>query len=402
MSTTMGDLTMFRFLIPFCLEFHAFSVIHCWCLLHSPPPQQTKENYSVVFNDRPASFGPQLSKDGIQGKLVAAEPETGCLRVSPPPPDFNATNYIALLARGDCNFDAKVLHAQQAGYRAVIVHNLKSEQLVTMSSDDVDIAAQIRIPSTFVGMTTGLLLKTYYSYKQGATLLLDPQDIMFSFQWLFVPFMVIVGFCIIVLLVFGVVRCVRENRRTCRNRLSRCQLKKVPVRLFEKGDVYDVCAICLEDYDEGDWLRVLPCAHAFHCKCVDPWLTQQHKICPVCKRRVGSGPDPETGSGSDGGLYRPDIEADTPVSERTPLLSSPLPHPASFGAMEGENAQPSNQNASQSESERSDHGGSSDGDEEITEEEKSQLLPAASGVTVEVHENARVVAASRSDHILSV
>ncbi|XP_032833629.2 E3 ubiquitin-protein ligase RNF13-like [Petromyzon marinus] len=307
----------------------------------------TRDNYSTMFDDRLSSFGNQLPEQGLKGYLVPVQPEEeGCHILSPPPKKHNATYFIALIRRGGCNFDVKVLRAQEAGYKAAIVHNINSEQLVTMSSDDVTIFRQIIIPSVFVGETAGLLLKTYYSYSDDAVVFLGAKD-PFSLEYLFIPFLVIVGLCLVILLVFGVARCVRERRRARRNRLSKRQLKKIPMHRFEKGDSYDVCAICLEEYEEGERLRVLPCAHAFHCKCVDPWLTQQRKNCPVCKRKVvrshgsdsESESDAESGARGGGGGGRDDDDDDNndDASETTPLLRSPAGRPPapSFGSTTG-------------------------------------------------------------------
>ncbi|KAJ4458610.1 putative E3 ubiquitin-protein ligase RNF13 [Paratrimastix pyriformis] len=45
------------------------------------------------------------------------------------------------------------------------------------------------------------------------------------------------------------------------------------------------CPICLEEYKEGEPLRVLPCFHRAHQECLDPWL-RKSKRCPICQTIV--------------------------------------------------------------------------------------------------------------------
>lgn len=42
------------------------------------------------------------------------------------------------------------------------------------------------------------------------------------------------------------------------------------------------CPICLEAFVLNDSVRTIPCFHAFHKNCIDPWLAQR-ALCPVCK-----------------------------------------------------------------------------------------------------------------------
>ncbi|XP_077234557.1 E3 ubiquitin-protein ligase At4g11680-like [Tasmannia lanceolata] len=45
------------------------------------------------------------------------------------------------------------------------------------------------------------------------------------------------------------------------------------------------CCICLSAYDDGVELRELPCAHHFHCSCIDKWLFI-NATCPLCKYNI--------------------------------------------------------------------------------------------------------------------
>jgi len=43
-----------------------------------------------------------------------------------------------------------------------------------------------------------------------------------------------------------------------------------------------VCVVCMCDFECRQVVRVLPCAHEFHSKCVDKWL-KSNRTCPICR-----------------------------------------------------------------------------------------------------------------------
>ncbi|XP_060810502.1 E3 ubiquitin-protein ligase Godzilla-like isoform X1 [Amyelois transitella] len=180
-----------------------------------------------------------------------------------------------------------------------------TRQNETMSAKD---PTGITIPSVFVSDAAGYMLMDLYNYTSGYYVMVN-DDVPFNINThLLLPFAVVVVLCLVIILISMIVKCVRERRRLRRQRLPNKFLNKIPTCKFSKSDPYDTCAICLDDYQEGDRLRVLPCAHAYHAKCVDPWLTQNRRVCPVCKRRVYVGKERRT------------ADSDSSADDTSPLM----------------------------------------------------------------------------------
>lgn len=184
----------------------------------------------------------------------------------------------------------------------------------------------ITIPSVFVGETTGKILIMNYQYQDGFVLLIN-DELPFNINThLILPFSIVVGLCFIIMIGFMIVKCVREQRRLRRHRLPSSVLKTIPTIKFNKGHPYEVCVICLDEYIEGDKLRVLPCAHAYHCKCIDQWLTKNRRFCPICKRKVLPRRQPRQRRSSNDSTS--DSEQD--ANDSTPLIN-PVEHGNSHG-----------------------------------------------------------------------
>jgi len=65
------------------------------------------------------------------------------------------------------------------------------------------------------------------------------------------------------------------------------RLRRITYQSSSAEDSLTQCAVCLEGYEDGDFLMVLPCdiRHNFHSMCIEPWL-QRMNTCPLCQRGV--------------------------------------------------------------------------------------------------------------------
>ncbi|KAM3724157.1 putative E3 ubiquitin-protein ligase [Dirofilaria immitis] len=85
------------------------------------------------------------------------------------------------------------------------------------------------------------------------------------------------------------------------------------------------CSICLEEYKEGQELRVLFCGHEFHPKCVDPWLLSNRR-CPLCQYDVVYKEYPKTESKTKNYQASSISVWDSPNGPNAPLLAVSSEH----------------------------------------------------------------------------
>ncbi|XWS15136.1 hypothetical protein CRYUN_Cryun35bG0068200 [Craigia yunnanensis] len=58
-------------------------------------------------------------------------------------------------------------------------------------------------------------------------------------------------------------------------------------RLLEGLSSKKECAICLDEFLEGDEVASMPCAHVYHDGCIVKWLETSH-LCPLCRYQMPS------------------------------------------------------------------------------------------------------------------
>ena len=135
------------------------------------------------------------------------------------------------------------------------------------------------------------------------------------------------------------VRAAGEDARVLRRAIHALPVlrhsKDKPLPLIDGRELGEVstCAICLDDFEEGEELRLLPCVHVYHKSCIDLWIRRQglDASCPVCKQALirGHGAPPAPAEAEVDGDTAPVAETDVEAPAAGPAAQ---PQPARSGA----------------------------------------------------------------------
>ncbi|KAF7274844.1 hypothetical protein GWI33_012491 [Rhynchophorus ferrugineus] len=66
--------------------------------------------------------------------------------------------------------------------------------------------------------------------------------------------------------------------------IARQQLDQLLTKVFISNTSRNVaaCTVCLNNFEDKEILKVLPCNHEYHNSCIDRWLSN-NRTCPLCR-----------------------------------------------------------------------------------------------------------------------
>ncbi|XP_030464021.1 receptor homology region, transmembrane domain- and RING domain-containing protein 1 isoform X3 [Syzygium oleosum] len=251
---------------------------------------------SLSFEGLPAKYAVHVDESGICGALEVTDPADACSALRGGGGGgggvrSNGTGSVrfALIVRGNCSFQDKIVNAQTAGFGAVIVYDDREEaELMYMMVNP----KEVMIPAVFVSNEAGRSLKEHTQVGTGECCIYGSHV---ETGWTVLAtslISLILIFCVLAFALF-----IPRSWLYWRGRTHHvkhvddkivAELPNFTFNSARSSAKYDreVCAICLEDYKDGEILKTLPCQHEFHSACVESWLKKGGLFCPVCKHDV--------------------------------------------------------------------------------------------------------------------
>ncbi|XP_020095090.1 receptor homology region, transmembrane domain- and RING domain-containing protein 1-like [Ananas comosus] len=270
--------------------------------VHAPPARAPSDAlvhlkskpFPFTFLDAPARFAVPIDSSGICGSLHVADPIYACSplqNVWSSSGGGDAAKFV-LISRGLCSFEEKVRVAQEGGFDAAIIYDDQEKSSLYSMIGNTE---GINIHAVFISKMAGETLKKFTRGEDGECCIGSSIDettgtvLVISFVSLVVIISVLAAF-----LFARNCRLLRRGVHSQPTSMKRQAVEVLPCFTFKTAYLNskrnaETCAICLEDYQDGEMIRVLPCEHEYHAVCVDSWLTKWGTFCPVCKQEVNSG-----------------------------------------------------------------------------------------------------------------
>lgn len=253
------------------------ALVALWLVL-SPSSENAQVNLSSVnFSELLALFGVPLGAQGARSYLLAAWPSNAYLAIEAPGPDNLSLDPLVLVRPLGCTWESTGRRAWRAGATAAPARTEAPGQL--RAFDDLEVTMSCDRPARVLLPHGGACP--------------DPEcHPAVAASWALARALALAASTLLVLRqLWPRVRCWGSRGTTVKTQTS----QKAQVRTFTR--LSDLCAICLDEYEEGELLKILPCAHVYHCRCIDPWfLRAPRRLCPLCKQSVASTHDGSTNS----------------------------------------------------------------------------------------------------------
>ncbi|KAK3611414.1 hypothetical protein CHS0354_034860 [Potamilus streckersoni] len=224
----------------------------------------------------------------------------GCDKIYPP--TARKGNWIAVIKRGECEFNTKIANAVQVNASAVVIYNNnfleKFPARVGCTNECVEDVISVFVDD---GQSLVEILDKYENVLLSIKVVADVTSTPSPYNanntsvlFVSLSFIVLIIISLAWLVFYYIQRCRYANaKERLRRRLANAAKKaiaKIPQRSIKTGDKEleldaDQCAVCIEPYKTNDVTRILPCKHVFHKSCVDPWLLEK-RSCPMCKMDI--------------------------------------------------------------------------------------------------------------------
>lgn len=249
------------------------------------------DNNLEQYPHQTALFGPQPGHYNQTGLIHLHRQEVELC--DPLHGDSYLRGSIALVLRGGCPFITKALNAQMAGAVGLVVSNNVDDQLKYMDADPGSDASAIVIPCVFIGKSSFLdiLARMGSGDKTGLLTAAGEYENTSSLLLLVRTGGIAVGSVLFVSILCSLFRACRrrQDRHVRVNASQRMPLVEFAPEELETGlrstVINSSCAVCLEDFNAKEKIKILPCHHGFHGECIDEWL-ERSDLCPICKASV--------------------------------------------------------------------------------------------------------------------